>query len=85
MVLHIVLETSEIIHIFHISSTTLKLNTVWVNLNFLSQEQQYLSANLMSFLLHFITDKEEPLHVYLEQNDVMTVLHWEDSCRREER
>lgn len=61
MVLHIVLETSEIIHIFHISSTTLKLNTVWVNLNLLSQEQQYLSANLMSFLLHFITDKEEPL------------------------
>lgn len=60
MVLHIVLETSEIIHIFHISSTTLKLNTVWVNLNFLSQEQQYLSANLMSFLLHFITDREEP-------------------------
>ena len=41
-------------------STTLKLNTVWVNLNFLSQEQQYLSANLMSFLLHFITDREEP-------------------------
>lgn len=29
--------------------------------------------------------KEEPLHVYLQQNDVMTVLHWEDSCRKEER
>lgn len=33
----------------------------------------------------YITDKEEPLHVYLQQNDVMTVLHWEDNCRREER
>lgn len=62
-------------YIFYISSTTLKLNKIWMNLISLLQEEQDLSPNLMNFLFAFYNSQSSREELLLIINIFTVILY----------